>query len=292
MAPPTLTRLPAAVARRARSTPALRLPIVTYRHRRLVAADVFLASYPKSGNTWLKFMLASLLAGREIGFDHEPDLVPPVGAHARAGPLLADGGRLVKSHEPYSALYVRSPRRAIYVLRDGRDAAVSYYYAFLRRGWYDGPFSGFLGLFLAGRVDGYGTWERHVRSWLSSPLAGDGGLLLVRYEDLLEDARGELGRVAGFLGVEARTEELDRAVERNTIERMRSREQGSRFQKRMRRKHIPFVRKGVAGDWTATFSPDDHARFLRAAGDLLADLGYARDDDVARGGQHEAHAAS
>ena len=162
------------------------LPVV-YRHTSVSRRDAFLVSYPKSGNTWLKFMLAHLLGGREADLDNDSTVIADVGSHRATPRVLPGGGRLIKSHEPYSSPQKRFYRKAIYLIRDGRDVAVSYYYTLIRRGLYEGDFGPFLRLFLAGDVDGYGPWHEHVRSWLESPLHEDGSLLVLRYEDMLAD---------------------------------------------------------------------------------------------------------
>ena len=53
----------------------MRLLPVVYRHATVSRRDTFLASYPKSGNTWLKFMLTYLLSGREADFDSDSTAV-------------------------------------------------------------------------------------------------------------------------------------------------------------------------------------------------------------------------
>ena len=110
------------------------------------------------------------MSGREADFDNDSTVIAEVGSHRAAPGVLPGGGRLIKSHEPYSGPQKRVYRKAIYLIRDGRDVAVSYYYTLIRRGLYEGDFGPFLRLFLAGGVDGYGPWHEHVESWLDSPL--------------------------------------------------------------------------------------------------------------------------
>ncbi len=236
--------------------------------------DAFLVSYPKSGNTWLKFMLTHLLSGREADFDNPARVIAEVGSHRSAPSVLPGGGRLIKSHEPYSGPQKRSYHRAIYLIRDGRDVAVSYYYTLIRRGLFQGDFGPFLELFLAGGVDGYGPWHEHVESWLDSPLRQRGSLLVLRYEDVLAEPVDRLSEAMEFVGVpvdQARAEETVRAY---SADRMRERERASEFHTKKKRKDIMFVRTASAGDWADTFSAEDTELFERVTGDLLERLGY------------------
>ena len=108
----------------------------------------------------------------------------------------------------------------MYLVRDGRDVSVSYYYWGCQNGSYEGPFDGFLRLFLAGRLDGFGAWHEHVRSWLNSaPARANADPPVVRYEDLLERPTENLGRIAEFLGLDATREQLEDAlVSREQVE--------------------------------------------------------------------------
>jgi hypothetical protein len=253
----------------------MRVPVVLARHRGVDERDAVLASYPKSGNTWLKFMLADLLTGAEIDFEAADGLVPSIGAHEAGPRRLPTGGRLIKSHEPYRHVYGRRYGRVIHLVRDGRDTAVSYYFHELRRrgSWEGEHFSRFLELFLAGRLDGYGVWHEHVRSWLDGRAAER--TRLVRYEDVLVDPLGELRGIAEFLELEVSDGALGAAVERNDFARMRDREEASTIADRWQRRDIRFIRRGASGGWRELFEPEDRERFAAVAGDVLDRLGYA-----------------
>jgi Sulfotransferase domain len=238
--------------------------------------DAFLVSYPKSGNTWLKFMLTYLLSGREADFDSDSTVIATVGSHRATPGLLPGGGRLIKSHEPYAGPQKRVYRKAIYLVRDGRDVAISYYYMAQRRRWYEGDLRQFLSSFLGPGVDGYGPWHEHVKSWLDSPLGESGSLLVLRYEDLLEDPVPGLCSAMEFLGRPVPREQAEEAARAYSAERMRERERQSRFHEKQKRRDIMFVRTAGSGDWARAFSAEDEELFTRVAGDLLGRLGYAQ----------------
>ena len=249
------------------------LPVM-YRHAGVSRRDAFLVSYPKSGNTWLKFMLTELLGGRKADLDHDSTVIADVGSHRSTPGVLPGDGRLIKSHEPWSGPQRRMYRKAIYLIRDGRDVAVSYYYTLIRRGLYEGEFSPFLRLFLGGGVDGYGPWHEHVASWLDSPLAREGSLLALRYEDLLGQPVENLSTTMEFLGVPVARERAEETVRAYSADRMRERERASQFHERKKRQDIMFVRTAGSGDWREAFSGEDRELFAEVTGGLLERLGY------------------
>ncbi len=88
----------------------LRSPLLWIRHHGFRPSDIFTASYPRSGSTWLRFILAEILAGQSSGFKGVNLLSPDVGEHSGAQPLLPGAGRLIKTHELYRPSY----KKAIY----------------------------------------------------------------------------------------------------------------------------------------------------------------------------------
>lgn len=259
----------------ARRSPFLRAAVVRFRHRDLHEDDVLVAAYPKSGTTWLTFMLAQLLLGEEGDFESTRAAIPMIGIDDHAPATLPGGGRVFRTHEPFGPVYDRHALRVVYVARDGRDVAVSYYHYQQRRGLFDGTLSEFLHEFLAGRVDGYSPWHRHVESWLASPLSDDDFMLLVRYEQLHRNPLQELARVASFLKLDTDEESLLRAVEANRADRMREKEQRSAVLSGRAKRDIPFVRHAGPGASKDEFSDEDRRLFDTVAGDALARLGYA-----------------
>src|ERR1700689_4773513 len=168
----TLTRWRARAARTR-----LRAPLVRLRHLGLESTDVFLASYPRSGNTMLRFMLGEALSGVSSNFDQIQRIVPEIGVHGEAYPLVPGGGRLIKTHEPYRRKY----RRAIYIVRDVRDVMLS---SFARESAMDlldsAALDRYIEPFMQGKMTRFGSWQAHVDGWMNSPLAQTGDLLVVR----------------------------------------------------------------------------------------------------------------
>ena len=56
----------------------VRAPLVWMRHKSLRANDVFFASYPRSGSTWMRFLLYESIAGQSSGFGNVNQSIPDV----------------------------------------------------------------------------------------------------------------------------------------------------------------------------------------------------------------------
>lgn len=264
---------PKATGRALLRASAARRLVIGLRHRGLAEQDVFLASYPKSGNTWLRHLVTYLVTREETDWqDRLLTLTHRVGKHPSLPKLTPDGGRLIKTHELYRPEY----RRAIVLLRDGRDVAVSEYHwvrDYVGRAAKDLTFEEFLDAFLHGGTNAFGLWHKHAASWVDGPAKHGADVHLVRYEDLKRDPAGRLREIAGYLKLGADDELIDAALANGSVEAMRAKEQA--YWAARGEPNKTFVRKAKAGGWRDVFTPELHDRFLRVAGDALAKCGYA-----------------
>ena len=94
----------------------------------------------------------------------------------------------------------------------------------------------------------------------------------VRYEDLLEQPHREVGRLLGFLGVDAQQSVVESCVSSASFEKL------SRGRERGQEDPTSFYRKGIAGDWKNYFTEEDRRVFKEEAGELLIRLGYENDE--------------
>ncbi len=250
--------------------PTLRKPVVLLRHRGLRPTDAFLAHFPKSGNTWLAFMLGEVLFDRSIDWENEGRYLPPVGQQNQAPETLPGSGRLLRTYEPYRSEY--SGKKAVYLVRHVGDVAVSYFNWLQWWTKVEFDFETFLRHFFEGRIDAHGAWQNHVESWLT---AKESDRLIVRYEDLRRSPESELTRVLGHLGMSSQPDRVQRAVENNTVENMRAKEDAVRetvFQGRNEQRR--FVRKAAIGDSKEWLSDSALKLLERYAGNTLSQLGY------------------
>jgi hypothetical protein len=167
---------------------------------------VWLASYPRSGNTFLRTILWHCFGLRSASV-YPQDLggnraLEEYVGHIEHGPQMYDrlqesGVSLVKTHE-----YPRDANPAIYVIRDGHAACVSLWR------FYQGSIP--LGAVIEGRHR-FGTWADHVKAW--SPRVRPNTMLLI-YEELRHDLPGCLEKISRFLGSPVTG---DRLPDRDTI---------------------------------------------------------------------------
>jgi hypothetical protein len=240
--------------------------------------DVFIASYPRSGSTWLRFLLLELLTRNTAGFESVNRLIPDVGRHHGVPGLLPAGGRLIKTHEACRPLY----QRAVYIVRDVRDVVLSEFDYENALNRISEDFDTFLMLSLTSSVNGYGCWQTHVLSWLDSPLGLSDGLLVIRFEDLRARTEEVLAEAAGFLGVSADRATIRSAIANNSVQRMREKEDqvnvfGSSLPGKANGDGTRFIRKGSIGGWRARLSLDQVHLIEQHAGLGLARLGYLTD---------------
>ncbi len=255
---------------------------IIWNHRGLRPADVVLASYPRSGSVWLRFILSEMLTG-EASFRAIRTTVPEIYRLPIARSVLPEGGRIVKSHEPYLARY----RRAIHLVRDPRDVCISYFY-FLQR--IDkirlqpgddeaASFERHIDAFLDGRVDAYGNWQSHLLSWWQADADGLCDILRVAYEDLRADPSAQIMRIAEWIDRPIDEARARTIAEQCSFERMKRAEDDARqndpavFGKVALRTGLPVVREGRAGSWRERLTDDQRARFAVFARGLAL-MGY------------------
>lgn len=227
--------------------------------------DSFLCSYPKSGNTWLRFLLARLMRPETvIDFYNVGDVIPDIYPLNKSELDSLPRPRLLKSHEAFRSDYART----VYLYRDPRDVLLSYYFFSLRQGYVDGGMmlEEFAGIFIHGGdlTRRYGTWAENISSWFGAR-GKNPGFHSVSYEALFENPFGELGAIARFLEIPFTAASLKSAISASTAGRMRDlhRRDGDPWAGKVVRKDIPFVRKAQPGAWR-TDLPANLAREVEA----------------------------
>jgi len=220
--------------------------------------DVLLVSFPRSGSTWMRFLLCNLISllewdGRVIDFPQLNQTMVELGVNnlLKSWPHSTIP-RVVKTHKTYWPVFGKN--RAICIIRDPRDVMVSFYHFMKDR---QGTHAGTFAEFIRNRRFGLEAWFRHYISWR------DHWTLVVRYEDLKEDAFCEFNRVLDILGVSYPEDIVREAISRSSIERVQDIEKASSISNG---EEARFARDGRTGQWLAYFSEPDLAYY----GKLLA----------------------
>ena len=239
--------------------------------------DTFIVSYPRSGNTWTRFLLANLLhPQQEVTFATIENQVPDAEAQSRVHFRRISRPRFIKSHQYFHPRY----RKVVYIVRDPRDVALSFY-DFQRKYRHiedEYPLTNFVSDFVAGRMisASWGTWRENVGSWIYTR-GGSPGFLLLRYEDMLSDTLNQTTHLAEFLGLNLTTPVLERAIERSNADQMRKLEktQGNQWvSTKGKRSDIPFVRSATSGGWKNKLPESLVAEIEAAWSSLMGQLGY------------------
>src|SRR5258707_14687106 len=233
--------------------------------------DSFIVSYPRSGNTWTRFLVANLIHPEQPAtFANIERLIPDWEGMSSRYVKRVPRPRIIKSHEYFDPRY----KKVVYIVRDPRDVALSYYdfsrkYRQIEDSY---PLTSFVHDFVAGSLSSFdwGTWGENVSSWFYTR-NGRTDFLLLRYEDMLSNTAGELGKVARFLGIDATRERLTAAIERSSADRMRNLEatQGDKWvSTKDKRSDIPFVRTASSGLWKEKLPASSIAEIESAWGSL------------------------
>lgn len=242
------------------------------RFPRLYKDDIFLVSYPKSGNTWVRFILANYLTNNNCDFINSHLIIPDIHFNPEELRNITIRPRFIKSHNNYTSRY----KRVIYIVRDGRDVAVSYYFHLIK--YYqinpDTSFKDYLQEFNAGHLNNYGSWSSHVKSWTRNK-AKD--FLLIKYEDLKSNTYREVSKILDFSGLEIVPIKLQESIRASSFENMKIMENlQNNFTELLSNsnQNISFVRKGLVGDWKNMFQEEDTKLFKKNHADVLKSFNY------------------
>src|SRR3984893_6363746 len=199
------------------------------RNMAVLPDDTFLVSYPKSGNTWTRFLVGNLVHPETTAdFSNINIIIPDPEALSKNQMRRMPRPRIIKSHQYFDPRY----KKVIYIVRDPRDVALSYYdfqrkYRQIEDGY---PLSQYVSDFVDGRLTSadWGTWGENVGSWVATRQK-HAGFLLLRYEDMIADTERELAKIAGFFGIDPNHQLLAKTINLSSAERMRGLEktQGS-----------------------------------------------------------------
>ncbi len=269
---------------------------------------VWLASYPKSGNTWARIFLANYLLGtlqpipiNEVHRIGIGDSVAPAYRKVAGGRfdpadtighlrlrervlrgIAANGADInfVKTHNARDRAFgvelilPRYTRSAVYIIRNPLDVVVSY-----ARHYGQSPAEAAQAISRADNTIAadptstaqyLGTWSDHVRGWTG---ARDFPVHVMRYEDMKADPHGAFAGLLGFLGVPVDPERLDRAIRFSSFDEMKRQEQATGFIERPQNADR-FFHTGETDQWKQALPPEAGALLRERHGAVMAKFGY------------------
>ncbi|MHA1522925.1 MAG: sulfotransferase domain-containing protein [Alphaproteobacteria bacterium] len=269
---------------------------------------IWLASYPKSGNTWARAFLANIL-----NRDNQPlplavisKTIPgeaSVKWFQQFGPAdldLSDGKSVAQARSAVQAKIAAQSASvcflkthsylgeafghpifnmdvtvgAIYIVRNPLDVAVSARYHF--------NVSQDETIDILARTDAMGEpteklvfekatdWSTNVKSWTGHP---NPQLLVLRYEDMLEAPNKAFGRLVRFLGLKVPQSKITAAIDNASFNKLKSAEVKEGFSERPDHA-AEFFRKGRAGQWREVLSEDQIKRIVDRHREQMARFDY------------------
>jgi hypothetical protein len=223
----------------------------------LRTTDVFLVGHPKSGNTWLAYMLAIVTQNdhkQRVNLSNVGDFIPTIhnDDHRIAEYNHLSSPRIFRTEGPE---YPEAYPKTIYILRDPRSVLLSYYHHCVHdTGRTDWLISDFVDeMITEGCIKSLEPhiirWDKQVEAWLER--AKRQPVIFIKYEDLKRDCRAILVELQNFIELDCDEGILDLAVERGNFSRMRNDEEkyGAESYPGEKGKQGFFVRKGKIDSW-------------------------------------------
>lgn len=273
---------------------------------------VWLASYPKSGNTWVRLLLGNLLGLSDD--DEDEDFVPVAGISSSRGVFdhlaglntyhltddevdslrpavyrslvdASDQLRFIKAHDAFRRLPDGDAifpgdcsHGAIYIVRDPLDVAVSFSHHQGHQTFdktvagMNDPTKSIAGGNREQLRQIMFDWSGHYRSWIGQT---EMPVCLVRYEDLRADTVAELTRIVGFVGLDEATfaNSIEGAVEASRFERLQEIEDKRGFSERPE-KAERFFRAGRSGEGRERLPENLQKELIAHHADVMRELGY------------------
>lgn len=259
--------------------------------------DILIASFPKSGNTWMSYIIdllccgippedqqnltlplkvptlevvLPLKSGKEVVYESDQKVVCVIGSgtaytgvdHANA---LSTSPRIIKTHLPVQFVpktFWEHNCKIVYVARNPKDNLVSSFH-------FDqmtilqpepGNWSSYFQRFLQGKI-AFGSWYDHVSNWWDKRETYN-NLHYVFYEDMIQDTRREIDKVCSFLHLPRSSEEKDRVAAKAQFDKMKenAKVNHSGFPGFDETKST-FMRKGKVGNWKKYFTVAQNEKF-------------------------------
>lgn len=271
---------------------------------------VWLASYPKSGNTWFRIFLSNLRSESDVPVDineiqtngifsskaifekatgiDASHLTPKEADELRSDVFRYYSSRIddmifIKAHDAYTYLPNGDPLfpsdvsyGAIYFVRNPWDVAVSW--AFHNGKNATNAHTNLNKNTIIAKQNGYANqlqqqlpnWSKHIESWIGQ---SNIPVLLLRYEDMKNESLATFRKAVQFLGWEHSDEEILEALKKSSFKQLKKQEEEKGFNERLRQQK-QFFRSGTVGDWKNHLSETQEDAIKEAHLEVIKKLKY------------------
>jgi len=245
--------------------------------------DVYIATYQKSGTTWLSQILCLMYdypqgQQKSIMLD-----IPWLEQQQQSYIDNALSPRIMKTHLKWRWVPKAEGLKYIYCYRNPKDVTVSYYHHMymLKHYCYDGTFNDFVNdVFLAENGSENGTYFDHVAEWLEQK--DNKNIHFLTYERLSENFEREVKAIANFLNIQLSEEKMKIIKGESSFDAMKNSDRVN-FKdpdERIKKKNTSFIRKGKVGDWKNYLSEEQSKEIEERSKRLIslgADIRYELD---------------
>ena len=268
---------------------------------------IWLASYPKSGNTWLRIFLENLfrntqspadinelsvvkfsdnsfslyetVSGKSLRNESDSNIhklrnqvQKYMGSHSET--VFAKTHNAVMNFENSPLIWLEHLAGVIYVIRNPFDMLVSFsdHYNLTIDDTIEAISSPYhqINSTEKGIFQILGGWSNHYSSWFNVENLSP---LCLRYEDMIQNPVKSFGKLMKFLGLPKDTPRLKRAIRHSSFQVVSQQETKKGFAEQSRAGH-KFFRQGKVGSYRRVLSDDQIAKVIDNHGELMVEMGY------------------
>jgi hypothetical protein len=226
--------------------------------------DIFIATPPRSGTTWMQIIVYALLNhGRAFDDDIDDYIArnPFLEMHGRQAVETMPRPSAIKTHLLFDLMPYHPDAKYICVIRNPKDVCVSFhrFVTSIKGGSLSGiTFDRLVDRFLAGKTCHADYYEYLLPYWSHKD---DPNVLFVLYEEMKKDIRSVINRVATFLGIEINKKLLERIVVVSSFDYLKKAEYNEKIVPAHTVTSFKFIRKGIVGEWRTVLSTEQNRLF-------------------------------
>ena len=202
---------------------------------------IYLASYPRSGNTWMRYLIADIML-QQMGYQTATKLpfpaaalIPDMHLPDETDIKLSLPVHLIKTHNEYS----EQQKKSLYIFRNPADSLVSFYYFHLRYPKLKAMVSDGVDAFCLRKIE---EWCMHIISYIKAKEKMGKSIMFVSYENMHNGLSSILKSALNFINLPFDRDIVERAINNHTFKRHQTNERlGTEYLNK-------FFRKGQCGN--------------------------------------------